>query len=270
MNEEMFVDLFWGRYQYEGPVGIGMLLAVWVLGYVSRRIIHRQPDSDHKPAMLHGTWLVPTLLTALAALVVGTQYVGAAYTNYPLTLMSAPVFGALLLITLASCILPDWMIEGYLTAFHTARARLWRSSLNQDEIVEAGRRRRKSRGYRIALAAFWLFLVGVPVYILPLTIRADQMLAGTRQLFRFEERVTDRLQNPLVTVVVVGGPPIVDERKVIIGVKKESSEQQIEEVRDQARQVMGELDPEHVWDILVAREREDDHRPSRSPPRPMN
>ncbi len=269
--DRMFVDLFWGRYQYEGPMGIGILLAIWVLGYVSRWIIRRQPDSDHKPTMLHGTWLVPTLLTALLALVVGTQYIGAAYTDYPISLMSAPVFTMALAGAFIGWILPDWVVAGYLTVFHLIGARLRHEKLNQEDIVEAWRGRRKSRAYRIGFPFVWLFLVGVPVYTLTqYTIPADQMLAGTRQLSRLGERVTDRLQNPLVTVVVVGGPPIVDERKVIIGVKKESSEQQIEEVRDQARQVMRELDPEHVWEILVAREREDDHRSSRSPPHPRN
>ncbi len=269
--ESIFIETFWRGLEQGAPFVIGFLAAVWLLGRISCWLIQRQPEFSLKNEMRRGTWQVPAAITAIVGFVVVVQWIGVQYTEYPLSFMVAGSCGMAVLALLAGWLLPEGAVPGHIAAFHVATARLRHKEIQWSEYLTKVRRHRQSRGQRILLVVTGVFVVAIPVFLVTnYALPADQMFAEMRQLSRLEERVTDRLQNPLITVVVVGGPPLVDERKVIIRVKKEASEQQIEEVRDQARQVMGELEPEHDWEILVAREREDDHRPSRSPPHPRN
>ncbi len=269
--ESIFIDTFWRGLEQGAPFVIGFLAAIWLLGYISRRLIQRQPEFSLKHEMQRGVWWFPTEVTALVVLSGVLAYVGIKYTDYPLSFMVTAVSIAALLLHFADRFIPKTAFLGWAALFYIADRHLKQETVNWDELAALQQHRRNSRAFKIVVVFTYLVMVGAPVFLLTqYTVPADQMFAGMRQLSRLEERVTDRLQNPLVTVVVVGGPPMMDERRVIIRVKKEASEQQIEEVRDQARQVIAQLDPEHVWEVLVAREREDDHRPSRSPPHPRN
>ncbi len=95
------------------------------------------------------------------------------------------------------------------------------------------------------------------------------MFAGVRQLLELGETIHERLDNPLVEQVVVGGPPIVDERKIFVKLHKQATDQQIVQAYEHTRDIIRELDPEHDWEVhafVNDRENERAYPPKESPP----
>lgn len=269
--ESMFIDTFWRGLEQGAPIVIGFLAAVWLLGCISRWLIQRQPEFSLKHKMQRGVWWFPIEVTALVVLSGVLAYVGIKYTDYPLSFMVAAVPIVSLLLHSADRFIPKTAFLGWAALFYIADRHLKQETVNWDELAALQQHRRNSRAFKVAVVFMYLVMVGAPVFLLTqYTIPADQEFAATKQLFRLEERVTQQLQDPIVTTVLVLGPPVRDERKVFIQVKKGASDQQILEVHRQVWKIMAQLDPEHVWPTIVGREPDEDHRPSRSPPHPRN
>ena len=269
--DSIFIETFWRGLQQGAPFIIGFVGAMWLVGLVSRWLLGRQPEFSLKNKMQRGVWWFPTEVTTLVVLSGVLAYVGIKYTDYPLSFMVAAVPIVSLLLHFADRFISKTAFLGWAAAFYIADRQLKRQILNWDELAALHEHRRNSRAFKVALVFAYLAMVGAPVFLLTqYTIPADQEFAATRQLSRLEERVAQQLQDPIVTTVLVLGPPVRDERKVFIQVKKGASDQQILEVHRQVWKIMAQLDPQHVWPTIVGREPDEDHRPSRSPPHPRN
>ena len=269
--QHIFLEEFWRGLEPGAPVAIGCLVMMWVVGLLSRWLIGKQPDFTLKQQMASGVWWFPAQVIAVALLGTSMAYLGIKYTDYPLSFMVSAVPSVGLLLHLTDRLVPRAAFLGWSAVFHVGHAYVKRETVDWEGIVAARERRRETRAFKTTMVFVWLIMVGAPAFLVTkYTLPADQMLAGTRQLFRLEERVTQRLQDPIVTAVVVRGPPIMDERKVFVQVKKGASDQQILEVHRQAWKIMAQLDPEHVWQTIVGREPDDEHRPTTPPPHPRN
>ena len=76
-------------------------------------------------------------------------------------------------------------------------------------------------------------------------------MSAMRQQAALAQDIKARLDDPLVEEVVVGGPPIVDERKVVIRMENRATDKQIASTQREAGLIVQEVDPDHDWQVDV-------------------
>jgi len=105
-----------------------------------------------------------------------------------------------------------------------------------------------------AVAAFWVLLwMGTCTYlaVTSSSLSFDRQLNAMRQQAALAQDIKARLDDPLVEEVVVGAPPVVEWRKVVIRMANRATDKQIASTQGEADLIVQEVDPDHDWEVDV-------------------
>ncbi len=248
------VEDFWQAFQQHGPVAIPIWALMWLLGYLSLRFLRDLPDFEHKRKMMWGAKWHWTIYTGILAVLPLTIYFGFTLSPYPTTSILVALVLMHLLFALDLVLLPH-QGSGHIAIIDLWGARLKKQSFDFDSWIARERKNRvKQRRIRYAVAAFWVLVwVGTGGYLVVTSslLSFDRQLSAMRQQAALAESIKARLANPLVEEVVVGAPPVVEWRKVVIRMANRATDKQIASTQREAGLIVQEVDPDHDWKVDV-------------------
>ena len=145
--------------------------------------------------------------------------------------------------------------SGHVAVIDLWGARLKKQSFDFDSWIARERKNRvKQRRIRYAVAAFWVVLwIGTCGYlaVTSSSLSFDRQLSAMRQQAALAQDIKARLDDPLVEEVVVGAPPVVEWRKVVIRMENRATDKQIATTQREADLIVQEVDPDHDWEVDV-------------------
>ena len=241
-------------FQWGAVLAIGALAFVWLVGYLSLRFLRDLPDFEHKREMMWGAkWHWAIYASILTASIL-TMYFGFTLSPYPTTSLLVALALMWVLFALDLVLLPH-QNSGQLAIVDLWTARLKKQSFSFDSwIAREHRNRVKQRRMRIVIAVFWVLLwTGTCGYlaVTSSSLSFDRQFSAMRQQAALAENIKARLANPLVEEVVVGAPPVVEWRKVVIRMASRATDKQIAGTQQEAGLIVQEVDPDHDWEVDV-------------------